>query len=89
MSTRMKWVSGAVGLLLAVTIVGCSVSSGTVPGGGQYVRFTILGKSFTFLFGDAGVIEVEPNRMIKRVAALQLFNETPPETPPERPDAPA
>jgi uncharacterized protein YfaP (DUF2135 family) len=82
MSRRTKWVSGIVSVLLLVVVVGCSVTTGTTKGGGQYIRFTILGKSFTFLFGDAGKIDVEPNRMKKRAASLQLFEEQPPETPP-------
>jgi uncharacterized protein YfaP (DUF2135 family) len=77
-----KWVAGVVGVLVLATVVGCSVSSGSSPGGGQYIRFTILGKSFTFLFGEAGKIDVRSNQPMRRAAALRLFEEDPRETPP-------
>ncbi|UCG15422.1 MAG: choice-of-anchor C family protein [Phycisphaerales bacterium] len=45
-------------LVAVCVLLACSFRVGQLPGGGGFVQFTIAGKTFTIMFGNAGVFEV-------------------------------
>lgn len=82
MSRQAKTGIALMSVLALVILIGCSAKLGQVPGSGAFVTFTILGKSFTFSFGDAGVITAQADQTVVQAAAIRLFEENPPQTAP-------
>lgn len=82
MSRQSRLAIGLGLVLVFVIVVGCAINVGQIPGRGAFVSFSILGKSFTISFGDAGVITAQANQTVVRAAAIRLFEESPPQAAP-------
>ncbi len=82
MSRQVRVALGLVSVLAFVVLVGCAVNVGQTPGRGAFVSFTILGKSFTVSFGDAGVLTVQAGQTVQQAAGVRLFEQDPPQPAP-------
>ncbi len=73
---------GIGGLSCVGLIIACSVSSGTLPGGGSFVNLTIAGRTFTFLLGTVGQFELSSDgSAVQKKAVIPLFDDVPADTP--------
>jgi hypothetical protein len=77
--TKCLWV--VVALSIAGVMLGCSASVGTTSGGNPFVAFTVGGKTITFTFGPAGVIQTRANQTVSQAGQIILFDQAPTDTP--------
>jgi hypothetical protein len=79
MRTKATWTLLTAALLIIV--IGCAVQTGALPGGGRFVAITLGGRTFTFAFGEAGIINTRANQPVTQAAALRLFANRPTDMP--------